>query len=111
AKRRSKMARRVGSASAPKVALSRSEEGLALVDFGTIWFSTGTGAIQSRLVYHVPRLPRSGDEPDSLTNAREANLHSRRRAHLTSTSIPCKRRCGCRRTPPRRFQVASPELS
>lgn len=35
------MARRVGSASAPKVALSRSGEDLALVGFGTIWFNIG----------------------------------------------------------------------
>jgi len=38
------MARRVGSASAPKVALNRSGEGLALVGFGTIWFNTGPAA-------------------------------------------------------------------
>lgn len=40
--RRSRIARRVGSASAPKVALSRSRDGTALIGFGTIWFSIWT---------------------------------------------------------------------
>lgn len=43
------MARRVGSASAPKVALSRSGEGLALVGFGTIWFCIAPDAETSSL--------------------------------------------------------------
>jgi hypothetical protein len=43
------MARRVGSASAPKVVLSRSGEGLALVGFGTIWFCIATDAETSSL--------------------------------------------------------------
>jgi hypothetical protein len=56
--RRSRMARRVGSASAPKVALNRSEEGLALVGFGTIWFSIRTGAQASSLANnHISFLP------------------------------------------------------
>jgi hypothetical protein len=56
------MARRVGSASAPKVALSWSGEGLALVGFGTIWFNISPKAPTSRLIYHVVP-PRRGAAP------------------------------------------------
>jgi hypothetical protein len=69
------MARRVGSASAPKVALSRSVEGLALVGFGTIWFNIGTGAETSSLannhISFLPELDRAVEAKRSISGFRQ----------------------------------------